>query len=99
MKNFVMASFSVVLSVGLFSARVLADSEKNFEERKAEHLKEIDEKIQKMQDHRNCVANSKATEDLKKCREAMKEFHKAEKLERLENRKKGLDKKMEEMKK
>lgn len=99
MNKFVMTLVSVAASMALTSARISAEPEKNFEERKAEHLKDIDEKIQKMQEHRNCVASAAAREDLKKCRDAMRDFHKSEKMERLENRKKGLDKKLDELKK
>lgn len=99
MKRNYFASISLIVSLGSMSTFASAQPEKNFEERKAQHLKEIDEKIQKMQEHRNCVANTNSVDDLKKCRASMQEFHKSEKIERLENRKKSLEKKIDEIKK
>ena len=54
----------------------------DFEKRKAEHLAEIDQRIQKMQEHRNCVSSATNHEALRKCRDSMREWHKEERQER-----------------
>jgi hypothetical protein len=87
------------LTLGLASVSSMAQPEKNFEERKTQHLKDIDEKILKMQEHRTCVSSAQSVDDLKKCKESMREFHNAEKVERMENRKKNIEKKLENLKK
>ena len=90
---------AAIFTICLVSATSMAEPDKNFEERKAQHLKDIDEKIQKMQEHRTCVSNAQSVDDLKKCKESMREFHQAEKAEHMENRKKNIEKKLENLKK
>ncbi len=64
---------------------------------KQEILTEIDQRIQKMQEHRNCINAATTREAMMQCRQAMKDFHKGERLEHLERRKGRLDQKMQKL--
>jgi alpha-D-ribose 1-methylphosphonate 5-triphosphate synthase subunit PhnG len=57
-----------------------------FEKRKAEHLAEIDQHLQKMQEHRSCVNSATNIDALKKCRDEMHEWRKNERAEHRDNK-------------
>jgi hypothetical protein len=58
----------------------------DFEKRKTERLSEIDQHIQKMQEHRNCVNSATNIESLRKCRDEMQEWRKSERAEHRDNK-------------
>lgn len=64
---------------------------------KQEILTEIDQRIAKMQEHRGCIAGATTKEAMMQCRQAMKDFHKGERMEHLERRKGRLDQKMQKL--
>jgi hypothetical protein len=71
----------VVALAGLTSSSARAEGQKSgedkkaaFESRKAERLSHMDQRIQKMQEHRSCVAAAADGDAMKKCHESMKEF-------------------------
>lgn len=99
MKTLFSLMTTTIVTFFFVSGPLAAEPEKNLEERKSQHLKDIDEKILKMQEHRTCVSSAQSVDDLKKCKESMREFHKTEKAERMENRKKNIEKKLENLKK
>jgi len=74
---------SLVVVVG-FSGAVLAAPGPKFEERKSKVLSDIDQRIAKMQEHRACVAGASDQDAMKKCHEAMKAFHDAERQKHAE---------------
>ncbi|NBX92265.1 MAG: hypothetical protein EBQ85_03420 [Proteobacteria bacterium] len=53
-----------------------------FESHKAEALKRIEENMGKMAEHKACVTAATKPEEMKACRDKMKEWHKAHKKER-----------------
>jgi hypothetical protein len=69
------ASFSVALAQG-----------GEFEKRKAEHLARIDERLQKLQQHRSCVTGAVSLEDLRKCGDVMRDWRNDERKERRDER-------------
>lgn len=72
----------------LFIAQMpLFADEMNFESHKAEVLKNIDERMAKLAEHKACVSASTEPKAMKECREKMKEWMKAEREERKEHRK------------
>ncbi len=74
------------------------EKEGNFETHKAEMLKNIDEHIAKLQEHRTCVSSAASGDALKACRETMKEYRFDKKMEHMENRKGRMDKRMKRAK-
>lgn len=60
--------------------------EHNFEAHKADVLKNIDERMTKLAEHKTCVTAATDPKAMKECREKMKEWMKAEKEERREHR-------------
>lgn len=77
----------VILSIlmSFFSARALAQGPE-FEKRKAERLAELDQRIQKLQEHRACVSGAASHEALRKCGDKMREWHREELDQRREQR-------------
>lgn len=86
--------FAVFIMIFGFSTVAFSQGE-NFEARKAEATKEIEERIAKLQEHKSCVSAASDQEALKKCRESMKEFRQEEKAERLNRRKERLQKRID----
>ena len=81
----------------LFSAfMTLIAHATNFDERKSEVLKEIDERIAKMQEHRGCVSAATDPAAMEKCRESMREFRHDNKMERMEKRRERMKDKQKE---
>jgi hypothetical protein len=79
--------------LGLFLLALPAFAEgPNFESNKAEALKNIDERISKMQAHKACVSGASDKEAMKACREKMKDWREGEKEERMEKRKERMEK-------
>lgn len=71
----------------LFLSISLWGKEEGFEKRKAEALKRIEERMAKLTEHRNCVSTSTAQEQLKACREKMRDWLQDLKEDRREMRK------------
>ena len=84
------------MMVGLVS--LAQADEGDFAKFKAERLSHIDERIQKMQEHRNCVNAAQDKEAFKACRGHMKEWRMDEKEERMAKRKERREKRKEEKK-
>lgn len=70
----------------------------DFATRKSEMLKHIDERIQKMTEHKNCVSAAADKDALKKCHESMREHRRGEMKERREGRMERMQKRMDKMK-
>lgn len=87
-----------IAALFLISLPALAEDNSVFEARKAEALKEIDQHISKLNEHKTCVSNAKDKESLKTCHEAMKDFRQDRRMEHMGNRRDRLDKKMEKLK-
>jgi hypothetical protein len=68
-----------------FSAGALAQGPE-FEKRKAERLTELDQRIQKLQEHRACVSGAGSHEALRKCGDKMREWQRDERDQRREQR-------------
>ena len=92
--------FSVVLALGLSTTAAFANDHegKDFNARKAEVSKEVDERIKALQEHKACVDAAADPAALKSCREKMKEFRHEQKMEHMGKRKERLEKRMEKMK-
>lgn len=71
--------------------------EADFGKFKAERLANLDERIQKMQEHRGCINSAQDKEALKACRGQMKEWRMDEKEERMGKRKDRMEKRMKKM--
>lgn len=67
----------------------------NVEARKAEMLKNIDERIAKLNEHKTCVSAAPNKEALKKCHESMKEFRNDQKEQWKEKREERKEKRKE----
>jgi hypothetical protein len=80
-----MLSVGCSLIVGASSSEAPAQGSE-LEKRKAEHLARIDEKLEKLQQHRNCVSGAASLEDLRKCGDVMRDWRKDERDERHERR-------------
>ena len=76
------------LSVVIMAANATTSfsQDNDFEKKKTERLSEIDQHIQKMQEHRNCVNSATNIESLRKCRDEMKEWRKSERAEHRDNK-------------
>lgn len=74
------------LALLIVRAPLLADQE-NFESHKAEVLKNIDERMAKLVEHKACVSAATEPQAMKTCRDKMKEWMKAEREERKSHRK------------
>lgn len=84
----------------LVSTAIFADDDKgDFNTHKTEILSHIDEKVQKMQEHKSCVQAAQDKEALKKCKESMHEWRKGERMEHMEKLKERLEGRMEKMQK
>jgi hypothetical protein len=66
-----------------FSPSALAQGPE-FEKRKAERLTELDQRIQKLQEHRACVSGAASHEALRKCGDKMREWQRDERDQRRE---------------
>jgi hypothetical protein len=89
--------FTLAITGCLFLAPI-TQAEDDFAQHKTEALSEIDERIQKLQEHRNCVNNASAREALMECRKAMKAYHESQRAEHLEKRRGRLEQKLEKLK-
>ena len=69
----------------------------DFSKHKAEMLGHIEEKIQKMQEHKTCISGASDKDALKKCHESMRDWHKSERREHREKRKERMGKRMDKM--
>lgn len=65
----------------------------DFEKRKAERLAEIDQRIQKLQEHRTCVSGAPSHDALRKCVDEMREWRRDERNEHREQREERKNKK------
>jgi len=68
-----------------FSSSALAQGPE-FEKRKAERLTELDQRIQKLQEHRACVSGAPSHEALRKCGDKMREWQRGERDQLREQR-------------
>jgi ribosomal protein L12E/L44/L45/RPP1/RPP2 len=79
--------------MGLFLFALPAFAEgPNFETFKAEAIKNIDERIGKMQEHKACVSSAANKDAMKACREKMKDWREEEKEERMQKRSERMEK-------
>jgi len=92
-----LAVYLVVSSLGC--ARSFADegNSANFEKHKAEVVKEIDERTQKLQEHKTCISSAANHDALKACHSKMKEWRQSERAEHLEKRKAHLDERIQKL--
>src|SRR5688572_17411034 len=86
-----------VLLLVLLALPAFADPK--FEENKARALTEIDEHLSKMQEHKTCVSGASDKDALKACHNAMKEWRRGEKVERMAKRKQHMEERMKKMNK
>ena len=77
--------FLLIVSFLFFGLSGFANDEK-FETHKAEALKRIEERMAKLTEHRSCVSGSTSRDQLKACREKMRDWLKEQKEERMERR-------------
>lgn len=75
----------LLMLTSFFSASALAQGPE-FEKRKAERLTELDQRIQKLQEHRACVSGAASHEALRKCGDKMREWQRDEREQRREQR-------------
>jgi hypothetical protein len=73
----------VLILTSLFASSALAQGPE-FERRKAERLTELDQRIQKLQEHRACVSGAASHEALRKCGDKMREWQRDERDQRRE---------------
>lgn len=93
----------ILASVLLIGASAFADHHaemagKTFEERKANAVKNADEHMAFLNEHKACVSGATDDAALKGCAEKMRAHHMENKMERMEKRKGHMEKKMEKMK-
>lgn len=69
-----------------------------FEKHKAQILSEIDQHLQKAQEHKACVTAATTPDALKACRATMKEWHHNERLEHMGKKKERLEERMNNLK-
>jgi hypothetical protein len=89
--------FAIALTGILFMTTVACtgvSAEEKLEKRKAKAASEIDNRIQKLQEHKGCISSASTPDALKQCRDARKESHQAERVEMLEKRKSRIDERM-----
>lgn len=97
--------FQKYIVVGVFGLGLIApvfadDSAKQKEEfaaHKTEIMGELDQHIQKLQEHKTCVSNAADREAMKACRATMKEFRKGERKEHHDRRKAFMKKRLDKM--
>lgn len=82
----------------LFLGAIAIADDGDFAKHKSEMLKHIDERIQKMTEHKNCVSGAADKDGLKKCRESMREWRKGEMQEMRERRMDGMQKRLDKLK-
>lgn len=90
--------------VALFSVTALAQQPTsppppgaNFETHKGEVLTDIDQRIQKLQEHKTCVGAATNHDGMKKCHESMKEFRMGERAEQTGRRKDRMEKRQQKL--
>jgi hypothetical protein len=76
-KALVVAAISLALAGSAFAAE--GDNAQTFEQKKAEMLKKIENRINKMQEDRSCVQSAKDHDSLKACNEKRKKMIEEEK--------------------
>ena len=89
---------SITLSIGLATVSFGHTDDAKFAEHKAMRLKEIDEHIQKMQQHKACVSAAASPEAMEKCHMEMKAYHESHKAEHKERREERMQKRDERRK-
>jgi 3-keto-L-gulonate-6-phosphate decarboxylase len=94
------AHLALAAGLVLFTGPVFADHHegKNFEEHKANMVKELDERLASLNAHKTCVSAAKDHEAMKACHEKMKEVRQENRMEHMEKRKERMEKRMERMK-
>ncbi len=71
----------------VFNAPLALAEEGNFAQHKAKMLSHIEERIQKLMEHKNCVTSAIDVDALKACHQTMKAWRQDERMEFLEQRK------------
>jgi Ni/Co efflux regulator RcnB len=94
MKTHVIWITAVFALVGAVAAR----AEEDFEKRKSEAVAGIDERIQKLQEHKACISGASTPDALKQCRASMKEWQQGQRLEHMEKRKGRIEERMQKLK-
>jgi hypothetical protein len=69
----------------------------NLETHKAEMLKEIDEHIAKMQEHKSCVTAATTKEAMMACRDKMKDYRQGERTEHMDRRMERMEQRKQKM--
>jgi Ni/Co efflux regulator RcnB len=75
----------------LLSVAASANTE-GFETHKSNLLKQIDERMVQLTEHRTCVSGSTSDDQIKSCHEKMRAWMKGRKEERMERRKERMEK-------
>ena len=95
MKKLLVISSIVIFGLGVFILAYAQNPEPakpqekvSIEERKAKIISSIDERIKMLQKEKDCVSAAKTPEDLRKCREKVKEERKEFRQEMGEQKKK-----------
>jgi hypothetical protein len=87
-----------ILSVVFFLNGALAMAEGAKDDKFAEHkqkaLTEIDERLQKLNEHKACVSAATNVAALEECHKKMQEFRFGERMEHMQNRKERIDERM-----
>lgn len=94
-----MKLFFLFVFFGVFISLSSFGDDAAFQEIKTKALQNIDERLGKLNEHRNCVNQSNSSEALQACRESMRAWLDQEKSERLEKRKERISKKQKKLKK
>lgn len=88
----------ILCLVLLFSNSTFAEEKTGFEDRKKEALSRIEERIQKLQEHKSCISAAADKEAFKACHGKMKEWRE-DKKDEMRERKEERQKRREERKK
>ena len=76
----------LVASVFAVAGKPVFSAEESFDKRKAEVLSQLDQRIQKLQENRTCMAAAGNRGALKKCHETMKTWREGKKHEMMESK-------------
>lgn len=93
---FPLVALALGVTVSAFADEAPADTGK-YEAFKAERLKELDERIQKLQEHRTCVSSAANKDAFKSCHGSMKAWRDSEKAEHMEKRNARMGERMKKL--
>lgn len=87
----------VILALVATAPLKAAAAGEEFAAHKAEMMANMDAKIQKLQETKNCVGSAADREAMKKCHESLREFHEGQKLANKEKAKTRIDEKIKKL--